>query len=335
MASALKAPKVSDKVKEKSLFERSDEMERLFAFAPVGLCYYDTNLRYRYLNKWLAGINGVQVEACLGKTLEEIVPDIATKVAPRLRRVLETGEAIIDGEIEVETLANPGTSRHFRHSYYPDKSKDGTVVGVCCVVQDITAQKEAELELVKRSKQLERLALYDALTGLGNRNLFLKQLEHLIAVAARRNEEVALLVMDLDGFKEVNDRLGHAGGDAVLQEFGARLRLALRKADQKYRIGGDEFAVLLEPRLEGRDGAFAVAEKIARHLAAPMEIKGYECSIGVSIGVAVFPHHGDNPNTLLRKADAAMYEAKKTHQVVAGASELDATTILKRLHSET
>lgn len=326
---------MSDKVEENALSEQSDEIERLFAFAPVGLCYYDTDLKYRYLNKWLARINGVQVEACLGKTLEEVVPILAATVAPRLRKVVETGEAIIDVEIKAETLAHPGEPRHFRNSYYPDKSKDGTVIGVCCVVQDITAQKVAELELVKRTKQLEHLALYDALTGLGNRNLFLTQLEHLIAIARRKKEEVALLAMDLDGFKEVNDRLGHAGGDAVLREFGARLGQALREADQKYRIGGDEFAVLLEPRSDSHNGALVAAEKIARHLAAPMEIKGYDCAIGVSIGVAVFPKHGEDPDTLLRKADAAMYEAKKTHQVVAGASDLDATTILKRLHLET
>ena len=319
-------------MEEKVLSEQSGEIERLFAFAPVGLCYYDTDLRYRYLNKWLARINGVQVETCLGKTLEEVLPILAAKVAPRLRNVVETGQAIINMEIKAETLAHPGEPRYFRNSYYPDKSKDGTVIGVCCVVQDITAQKVAELELVKRSKQLEYLALYDALTGLGNRNLFLKQLEHLIAIAGRKKEDVALLAMDLDGFKEVNDRLGHAGGDAVLREFGARLGQALRKADQKYRIGGDEFAVLLEPRCNSHDGALAAAEKISRHLAAPMEIKGYDCAIGVSIGVAVFPQHGEDPDTLLRKADAAMYEAKKTHQVVAGASDLDATTILKRLH---
>jgi diguanylate cyclase (GGDEF)-like protein/PAS domain S-box-containing protein len=326
---------VNDKVKEQALSVRSDEIERLFAFVPVGLCYYDTKLRYRYLNEWLARINGVEVEACLGKSLEEVIPVLAAKVAPRLRNVIETGQAIINMEIKAETLARPGEPTYLRNSYYPDKSKDGTVIGVCCVVQDITSQKVAELELVKRSKQLEHLALYDALTGLGNRNLFLKQLEHLIAIAGRKKEEVALLAMDLDGFKEVNDRLGHAAGDTVLREFGARLGQALRKADQKYRIGGDEFAVLLEPRRSSLDGALEVAEKIAGHLAAPMEIKGYNCTIGVSIGVAVFPQHGEDPDTLLRKADVAMYEAKKTHQVVAGASDLSATTILKKLHSDT
>jgi diguanylate cyclase (GGDEF)-like protein/PAS domain S-box-containing protein len=328
------AHRVSDKVEEKALSGPSDKIARLFAIAPIGLCYYDTDLRYLYLNEWLARINGVQAEACLGKTLEETVPDLATKVVPRLRHVIETGEAIIDGEIEVETLAHPGTSRHFRHSYYPDKSKDGTVIGVYCAVQDITAQKKAELELVKRSKQLERLALYDTLTGLGNRNLFLNHLERLIAIAGRREEEVALLEMDLDGFKEVNDRLGHAGGDTVLREFGVRLSQALGETDLKFRIGGDEFAVLLAPRREIYDDAVVAAEKIASHVAAPMEIKGYDCAIGVSIGVAVFPHHGADPNALLRKADAAMYEAKKKQQVIAGASDLGATTIFKKLDSE-
>ena len=220
--------------------------------------------------------------------------------------------------------------------------KDGNPLEIIGSWLDVTTRKEAELALAERNEQLEEserqleyLALYDQLTGLGNRTLFLKQLEHLIAISGRKKDEVALLAMDLNGFKEVNDQLGHAVGDEVLREFGTRLSQALREADQKYRIGGDEFAVLLEPRLEAFDGALAVAEKIARQLETPMKIKGNSCSIGVSIGVAVFPQHGRDPNALLRKADAAMYEAKKGHQVVAGASELDATTVLKRLHSVT
>ena len=322
-------------MEEKALPERADEMERLYAIAPVGLCYFDTDLRYRYINEWLARINGLQVDAHLGKTIDEVIKEVAAGVVPQLRHVLETGEPIIGGEVKAETPAHPGEPRHYMHNYYPDKSKDGTVVGVSCVVQDITAQKEAELELAKRNKQFEYLALHDALTGLGNRNLFLKQLEHLIAIAGRKKEEVALLAMDIDGFKEVNDRLGHAAGDAVLREFSARLSQSLRQADQKYRIGGDEFAVLLEPRRQSLDGALAKAEKMARHLAAPMKIKGHDCSIGVSIGVAVFPQHGEDPNTLFRKADAAMYEAKNTRQAVAAASDLDATDVLNGLNSET
>jgi diguanylate cyclase (GGDEF)-like protein/PAS domain S-box-containing protein len=207
---------------------------------------------------------------------------------------------------------------------------------------DVTTRKEAEFALTERNKQLEEskrqleyLALYDQLTGLGNRNLFLKRLEHLIAAAGRKKEEVALLAMDLNGFKEVNDRLGHAAGDAVLREFGARLSESLGQVDQTYRIGGDEFAVLLEPRRDSLDSALTEAEKIARRLEAPIEIEGNGYSVGVSIGVAVFPQHGEDWTTVLRKADAAMYEAKKTDQVVAGASDVGATAILERLHLET
>lgn len=360
-------------MEEKAL--RAREVERLYSIAPIGLCYLDTDLRFRYINEWLARVNGVPVEAHLGKIADELLKDIAANIVPRLRQVLATGEPIIDGEVEAETPAYPGESKWYRHSYYPDESEDG-VVGVSVFVQEVTAQKGVETALAERNRQLEianerltkvfaelkrtneklknealsasqsnrqlekakkqlqRLALYDPLTGLGNRNLFVRQMEHLIALADRRNEEVALLEMDLDGFKDVNDRLGHAAGDEVLREFGARLGQALRRADQKYRIGGDEFAVLLEPRFGAFDGAVAVAEKIAQHLAAPIEIKGHSCSIGVSIGIAVFPQHGRDPTALLRKADAAMYEAKKRHQVLAGASDLGATTVMRRLQSE-
>jgi len=120
------------------LSEQADEAERLYAIAPVGLCYFDTDLRYVYVNEWLARINGLSVQAHLGKTIDEVLKDVAAGVVPQLRHVLETGEPIIEGTVEAETPAHPGESRHYMHNYYPDKSKDGTVVGVSCVVQDIT-----------------------------------------------------------------------------------------------------------------------------------------------------------------------------------------------------
>ncbi len=120
------------------LSERTSEVERLYAIAPVGLCYFDRDLRYLYINEWLANINGLSVEAHLGKTIEEVLEDVAVGVVPQLRHVLSTGEPIIDGEVEAETPAHPGEPRHYMHNYYPDKSKDGTVVGVSCAVQDIT-----------------------------------------------------------------------------------------------------------------------------------------------------------------------------------------------------
>ncbi len=124
--------------------ERASEMERLYAISPVGLCYFDTDLRYLYINEWLARINGLPVEAHLGKTIDVVLADVAAGVVPQLNHVLQTGEPIIEGTVEAETPAHPGESRHYMHNYYPDKSKDGTVVGVSCVVQDITERIELE-----------------------------------------------------------------------------------------------------------------------------------------------------------------------------------------------
>jgi PAS domain S-box-containing protein len=124
------------------LSERSFEVERLYTIAPVGLCYFDTDLRFRYINEWLAHINGLPVEAHLGKKIDDVLKDVAGGVVPQLRHVLQTGEPIIEGEVEAETPAHPGESRHYMHNYYPDKSKDGTIVGVSCVVQDITERTE-------------------------------------------------------------------------------------------------------------------------------------------------------------------------------------------------
>ena len=126
------------------LDERTGEIERQYAIAPVGLCYFDTDLRFLYVNEWLARINGLPVEVHLGKTIDEILEDVAAGVVPQLRLVLQTGEPIIEGTVEAETPAHPGESRHYMHNYYPDKTKDGTVVGVSCVVYDITERNKLE-----------------------------------------------------------------------------------------------------------------------------------------------------------------------------------------------
>ncbi len=120
------------------LSERTSDAERLYAIAPVGLCYLDTDLRYLYVNEWLARINGLPVTAHLGQTIAEVLEDVAAGVVPQLRHVLQTGEPIIEGQVEAETPAHPGESRHYMHNYYPDKDEDGTVVGVSCVIHDIS-----------------------------------------------------------------------------------------------------------------------------------------------------------------------------------------------------
>ena len=147
------------------LSERSSEVKRLYAIAPVGLSYFDTQLRFRYINEWLARMNGLPVETHLGKTIDEVLKDAAAGIATQLRHVLQTGEPVIEGEVEAETPAHPGESRNYMRSYYPDTSKDGTVVGVSCVVQDITGLRQTE-EALRESEGLLRQAARTA--GLGH-----------------------------------------------------------------------------------------------------------------------------------------------------------------------
>ncbi len=138
-----------------ALPDRARDAQHLYFVAPVGLCYFDTDLRFLYINEWLASINGLPVEAHLGKPIDEVLEDVAAGVVPQLRHVLETGEPIINGEVEAETPAHPGESRHYMHNYYPDTHQDGTVLGVSCVVQDITERKWAEEALREAHEQLE------------------------------------------------------------------------------------------------------------------------------------------------------------------------------------
>lgn len=171
--------------------------------------------------------------------------------------------------------------------------------------------KEAELRQEQRrtERAVQHLAYYDTLTDLPNRTLLQDRLQQAILAARRDKKTLALLVMDLDRFKEINNILGHHYGDLVLQQVGPRLREVLRESDTVARLGGDEFAVLLLSI--GLDGAILTAEKILRHFLTPFVVDCLSLEVGTSIGISLFPEHGDDANTLLRRADMAMYEAKQ------------------------
>jgi len=164
-------------------------------------------------------------------------------------------------------------------------------------------------KLVAARDKLELLALYDGLTGLGNRNLFHHQLPRTIAIAQREGSTFPLLFMDLDRFKAANDAFGHEAGDAILAEVGARLQAISRAADVYFRLGGDEFTAILH---SGSDGG-AAARRIIAAVAQPFEFgtQELEVSISISIGVANYPADGETAKALTRAADAAMYRAKK------------------------
>lgn len=158
----------------------------------------------------------------------------------------------------------------------------------------------------------EHQALHDGLTGLPNRVLLRDRVEHAIEAASRANTSVAIMLMDLDRFKEINDSLGHHNGDLLLKELGERLREAVRRSDTVARLGGDEFAVLL-PDLEDPDLAAGMAHKLMRAVEEPFQLDGMVVHADLSIGIAVHPSHGDDADVLLQRADVAMYLAKQTH----------------------
>jgi diguanylate cyclase (GGDEF)-like protein len=154
------------------------------------------------------------------------------------------------------------------------------------------------------------LAQHDGLTGLPNRALFVDRLRQALALARRDAARVALLFIDLDRFKAVNDTLGHEAGDRLLRAAAVRMQACVREADSVARLGGDEFVILL-PRIESAEGARTVAEKLRRALGEPFDVGGREASVSASIGVALYPDDAGDETALLARADAAMYAAKR------------------------
>ncbi len=231
-----------------------------------------------------------------------LLPEDHARVLPHLYDLLARGEqhAAIDYRILVG-----GHVRHIQARIRIEYGLDGTPLRALGVVIDVTEQREAEARIA-------HLAHHDALTGLANRLLFNNVLEAFVS-RARRDDKgsngFAMLCLDLDRFKEVNDTLGHQIGDALLCEVGKRLQNTLRKADLLARLGGDEFAIIAACN-DGHHDISHLAERLVRVLAAPFEIDGQLVSIGVSIGIAIAPDDSLDGDALLRSADLALYRAK-------------------------
>jgi diguanylate cyclase (GGDEF)-like protein/PAS domain S-box-containing protein len=185
----------------------------------------------------------------------------------------------------------------------PLKNRYGKVIGTMGISHNITDRKQADL-------RIRYMALHDGLTGLPNRILLEDRLAQAIALARRNQQSVAVLMLDLDRFKNVNDSFGHFVGDRLLEAVSKRLQASLRESDILARLGGDEFVIGL-PMVGDKRGIETTAQKVLAKLGEPFRVEGHELQVSASVGISVYPTDGEVPEALLQFADAAMYEAKK------------------------
>jgi diguanylate cyclase (GGDEF)-like protein/PAS domain S-box-containing protein len=282
-----------------------DSAEKLRLFAdnvPAMTVSWDENLRCRFANKVFAGFFGLAVADIVGKHAREVVGEEAYReIEGQFAQVLQGRPVTYRRVCKLQN----GETRHLEIKLLPHIGDQGKVLGCFDVTTDITEHKLAE-------ERIQRVAHHDSLTGLPNRLLFNDRLDQAISLARRDCRQFALLYLDLDGFKPVNDALGHAAGDELLKAVGTRILRQVRESDTVARVGGDEFSVILHD-IAGREVAETVARKVAAALCAPFELGGEKrsVSIGTSIGIALYPADAREADALVKAADAAMYNAKQ------------------------
>jgi len=408
--------------------QRLTEIEQVYRYSPVGLVLMDKDYRYVRINERMAEINGLPVEAHIGRTLREVVPSLADRIMELYRPVYERGDPVLNVELHGETPKEPGVKRHWLANFFPFRAESGEVTGLLGAVIDITDRKRQEAALreseerfrtifesvsdaivihdvetakvadvnrravdtfgytreellafkigdlspneppytsadamqrmrlavagtpqtsewrckkkdgtllwveacsrsvtfggrnyllstlhdISRRKEAEdslrKMAQFDGLTGLLNRRVFVSRLDHAIAEARRRGGTMAVLYLDLDHFKDVNDTLGHPVGDRLLKSVAQRLTENVRASDVVARFGGDEFAVLMSDLGNPADAA-VLAKKLIDAIARPFRIDANDVYTGISVGIALSEPDND-AEALLSRADVALYRGK-------------------------
>jgi diguanylate cyclase (GGDEF)-like protein/PAS domain S-box-containing protein len=406
-----------------------NEIEQIYQHSPVGLCFMDINYRYVRINDHMAEINGLPVSAHIGRTLREVIPNLADGIMELYRPIYERGVPVLNAELHGMAPTSPGVQRHWLANFFPFRSESGKVTGLIGAVTDVTELKRAQLafqqseerfhtifdsvndlifvhdfetgnfvevnrsacemlgftgdellnlsiddisenkppyagrnmlsemrkarsgtpqtfdwrgktkdnqllwveislrraafggrdvllatarEISRRKEaesQLKRMAQYDLLTGLANRGVFVAEVARAIERTGRGERSFAVLSLDVDHLKDVNDTLGHPIGDRLLQAVGERLQANVRAIDAVARFGGDEFAVPMANIGDPTD-AGVVANKLLQIMAKPYLLDGNQVQSGVSIGIAIYDPDDSRAETVLGHADVALYRAK-------------------------
>ena len=264
-----------------------------------GVWIIDNSNRTTFVNRRMADMLGYAPEEMLGKPVLTFMDADAQAVFAVNG---DQRQSAHQPEHEFRFRRKDGSELWVLLEASPDRDEAGNYVGSLAMVTDVTERRRAQ-------KALEYQALHDALTGLPNRVQLADRLRHALESARAANEQVAVLILDLDHFKEVNETFGHQAGDRLLEQVGPRLRSELRTEDMVARLGGDEFAVLLAKT--DATAATLTAARLLEVLERPFEVEGQHLDVAVSIGIAMSPDDGDDPDTLLRRADIALFVAKQ------------------------
>jgi diguanylate cyclase (GGDEF)-like protein/PAS domain S-box-containing protein len=294
---------ITDQMRAQDALKQSEERFRaFFEFASIGLVIEDLDGKYLQVNDAFCKMVGYTREELIGKSYPEIThPDDLNTDIEQTKRLLQ-GE-IEYFQIEKRYSHKQGNTIWVLLSISLIKDGSGAPLLFTGQIQDITARKEM-------MQKLEYLANHDALTGLPNRTLYFDRLEHAVQKAKRAQLGVAVMFLDLDYFKQINDIYGHDVGDRLLQSVAQRLQSVLRESDTVARFGGDEFAFLLE-NIGQEDDLVGVIEKIFTALRQPVQVNGHTFDVTPSMGISIYPKHGEEGKTLFMKADMAMYRAKE------------------------
>ena len=269
--------------------------------SPVSVIITDTRGIIQYVNPKFTQLMGYTVEDTIGKTPRLIKGNFLPREF--YQEMWDTILAGRDWHGVFHNRTKAGALVWEVASISPIRNEEGAITHFVGVKEDIT-------EIKRLQEELGHMARHDQLTDLPNRFLFKDRLGQALVQSKRRQAMFALLYLDLDDFKPVNDTLGHEAGDALLVEVGARLIATIRESDTVARMGGDEFTVLIND-IQGPATAELLARMILEALGRPVQLRDRECAIGVSIGIALYPKDGTTADELLSKADSAMYLAKQ------------------------
>jgi len=265
--------------------------------------YYEVDLagNFTFVNDTMCRELGYSRNELVGASFRiNVVKEDVGHIYQSFAQIYKTGNPKRD--IAYRILHRDGTMRFVENSAFPMHNREGVIIGFRGIGRDVTERKRNE-------EKIQYLATHDFLTGLPNRMMFGHLLHQAVQTAKRYQKQFAVLFIDLDGFKEINDRMGHEAGDALLQEIASRLKNNLRAADVAARMGGDEFVILMEEITDSGNVA-TVARKMNEGIAQPLTIHGREGSITASIGISLYPNDANDGPTLLTYADKAMYAVK-------------------------